>query len=620
MPRSRQLLAILVLAAVTPAAWAAKPEFTLGKAVPSDVFIYVHGAYNPEAEYLHKYWGEVWTAFKETGVIEDVHQLIATNAPPADRERFDNFWKRAGELIDGVDWDARMVEAVYASRMGAPVPEFLLLVRYEDDEKAGRNGEAFGAVLKELETVTGGENGGLVLSEQETHGAKIRTLTAKDAPFLNLRVAVRGAVVAVSIDRGLLDESLSLLAGEGEKKGLPQSERYTQAMAKLPPPEDVVVFFDVKAMIEGLRGMIAFVLQQGQPNQSTQDVSAVAGKVLDEVSILDYLASTTHTESYRQIDETVVMLAADASKSRLYKVFCQPELIEKFDRFIPKEAKAYSVSSGIDWTALYAGVLDFIGKEVPDGAGLMTRWEDVQNQMGFNPERDLFAWLGSQMVSVTLPAATPTPFSNEDKVFMIKVRDEKQAAEKIQAGLDKLNQFLTSFNQPLTSQPAEVPGTTGFRSVTHPFVAMFIHPVYGVAEGYLIVGSSPAAIQTCLATAKGEHPGVSKNERVTREGLIPKGPVASASFTDLTQLGREIAQGLGAVGMVAAMIPNQPETQPIRGVFGILSKLSPVAMKLDFFVSESSVTTFQKNAWHTRTVMNYREPKAKTETAATSGM
>ena len=63
------------------------------------------------------------------------------------------------------------------------------------------------------------------------------------------------------------------------------------------------------------------------------------------------------------------------------------------------------------------------------------------------------------------------------------------------------------------------------------------------------------------------------------------------------------------MGMVSAMIPDQPDTKPIRSIFGMLGKLSPVAMKLNFFVSESSVTTFEKNAWHVRKVMNYREPK-----------
>ena len=549
MRRSCLYLAVAALAAFTlPVAADTKPTFTLGKAVPSDVYIYVHGTHNPEREYLDKYWGEVWSSFKKTGIIEDFHTMITSSAPPAEREQFDTFWKRAGELIDGVDWSARVEELVYTSRMGTPMPEYLLLVRYENDAKAAKNGEAFIAVLKEIETVAGGENGAFASDEQKAHGATIKSLSVKNAPFLNLRVAVRGSVVAVAIDQKLLDESLALLAGEGEKKGLTQSERYTQVMAKLPPAEDAVVFFDVKALIEGMRGIMKFVGEQAQQDEHAKVALGVVNKVLDEVSILDYMATTAHTEGYKQLDESIVALAPDASKSRLYKVFCQPEPIDKFDRFIPKEATAYSVSSGLNFGALYAAILDFVGKEIPEGTDLLAKWDQAQNEIGFRPERDVFSWLGSQIVSVKLPSATPSPFSSEDSVLFIKVRDGKQASEKIKAGLDKLNEALTRANQPLTSQPAEIAGAKDFRMVTHPMVAMFLHPVYGVADGYLIIGSSAEAIQTCLATSRGEHASVTKNERVTREGVLPKGAVTAAEFTDMTNMGREIAQAIGHDG------------------------------------------------------------------------
>src|SRR3972149_4526432 len=106
-----------------------------------------------------------------------------------------------------------------------------------------------------------------------------------------------------------------------------------------------------------------------------------------------------------------------------------------------------------------------------------------------------------------------------------------------------------------------------------------------------MIGSSGEAIQTCLATARGEHASVAKNERVLREGLVPKGPVTSAGFQDMTNLGKGIAKVLSMGGMISAMIPAQPDTKPIKGIIGIAGKLAPVAMKLNFFVSTSSITT-----------------------------
>lgn len=607
MTRYRSLLAPIVLLALVPATQAQRAqEFTLVKAVPADVFVYVHGVYNPEHDFLREHWGKVRAAFKKSGVIEDVHTLIGSSlAQPGEREKFENLWKRAGELIDGVDWSARVHEWAYASRMSAPLPEYMVLLRFDED-KAARNAEAFAAVLKEIESAAGGEADGVTYTEQQVHGGTVRSLGFREAPFFNVRVAVRGPIVALAVDRSLVAESFALLADGGDKKALVESERYRQAMANLPPPEDMVAFFDVGAMLDGMKELMKHWGGQAGEDEDAQEVMRVVRKVLDEFAFLDYCASTARTEDFRQETASIVTLAPGAEKSRLYKAFVGPEAVERFDRFIPKNATGYWVSSGIDWSALYAAVLDFIGEEVSGGQGLLAEWEKTQNRIGFHPQRDLFSWLGSEMVSVSLPAAALTPFSSEDSVFMVKVRDEKLAQEKVTAGLDKLNQLLASVQQPLASQPAEIEGAEGFRTVTHPLVALFLRPVYGVAEGYLIIGSSPGAVEACLATARGDRPSVARNERVNREGLIPKGPVTSASFSDMTSLGRNLAGMLGGLGMASAMIPAEQDTKPIKGLIGILGKLAPVAMQLDFFQSKSSVTTFRENAWHTRSVINYK--------------
>ncbi len=601
------LAAFLVLPVLAQAAGTA--EFTLGKAVPSDVYICIQGVHNPEQEYIEKYWATVWNAFMESGVVEDVHNLIGTSVPEADQAGFEAFWSKAGELIKGVDWNARIEEGLYAGRMGAPMPEYLLLLRFEDG-KAEKNAEAFAAVLKEIDAAAG-PDGGVNFESSTSHGATISTLSFKQASFMNLRVAVRGPVVALAVDRTLLDETLGALAGKPGKPALVDTPRYKQAIAKLPPPENTVMFFDIRATIEGVREMIRSATSQAAEDDGGREAVRLVGKVLDELSMFDYLAATGRTEGLKEIAESIVSLSPDAERSRLFKVF-KPDPVEKFDRFIPKEATGYSVSSGFDLSALYAAVLDFIAKEMVGGEKLLAQWDGVQNDIGFRPDRDVFSWLGGQMITVTLPAVTPTPFSTSDSVTFIRIRDEKKAAEKTKAGLDRLNDFLTTQNTPLTSQPADVEGADGFRLVTHPVVAMFLRPVYGVAEGYLIIGTSSKAIEACLATARGDHPSVTRNERVLSEALIPKGPVASSSFQDLTTLGRDIAQVFNAMGLVSAFIPNQPELKPVRGAIGILGKLGPVAEKIDFIQSSSSVSTFDGRAWRSKTVTNYRSPTTQT--------
>jgi len=148
--------------------------------------------------------------------------------------------------------------------------------------------------------------------------------------------------------------------------------------------------------------------------------------------------------------------------------------------------------------------------------------------------------------------------------------------------------------------------------VTHPVIMMFIRPVYGIWNGYLVIGTSSKVIEECLATARGERPSIVQNERVQREAIIPKGPVASASFKDLTTLGTDIAQVFNAMAFISAFIPNEPEAKPIRGIFGILGKLGPVAEKIDFMRSTSSVCTFDGREWRCEKVINYRSPTIQT--------
>ncbi len=613
---SRMFWMVGLLAPCAAAMGAAPSPFTMGKGVPADVYLYIHCVDNPEQEYLNQHWDRVGKAFVESGVVEEVHKLIASSLDEDARGKFEAFWKRADELVHEFDWQAKVHEFVYTARMGFPWPEYLFLLRC-DPEAADKNASVLATILKEIAQAVGNEDNKVMCTSAKVHGATVWTLGMDESPDspmplarrIYVRVAHRGELVAIALDRELLSDSLALLAGEADKPGLTQSARYRRAMSSLPPAEDMCSFLDLSALFGGFRAIMETDLDEHGRDEEAKKILDALGKGVNELAVIDYVASTVRTDGYRQLSNTVTQLSPDAEQSRLYKAICRQEPIKRFDRHIPKEATGYSVWAGINWDALYDAVLDFIGTEVPEGKDLLTRWDAVQEEIGFRPKRDVLSWLDGPIISATIPAAVPGPFRSEDSVLLIQVRDEKKAAEKVKAGLDKLNDLLRSVQQPLASQPAEVSGADGFRTVTHPMLAMFLQPVYGVADGYLIIGTSPQAVDACLATARGERPSVVENERVVSEGLIPKGPVYSASFADMTKLGQNIAQMLGMMGMVSAMIPQQPELKPVKSLIGIAGRLAPVAMKLDFFVSQSAVCTFDGKAWHVRQVTNYSPPK-----------
>ena len=613
---------ILAAALLVPSASAlpasAEERFTLGKAVPADVYVYTHAAHNPEQEFLQEHWSRVHKAFEASGIVNEVHDLIAGQLPnPGNRQEFEAFWTKAGELIRGVDWKAKIHEFVYTSRIGPPgpgpmqwtMPDYLVLLRY-DPGPAKKNAAAFAAVLKEIATAVGGEAAGVRFISKESRGATIWTLGSPGVPF-SLRVARRGGVVAISADSRLLDESLALLEGKSANPGLVKTERFRQAMAKLPPAENMKSFFDLPALLNGIRGIVRIGVEQSGGDQEAEKVLGLMGKVLDEFELLDYVASTSRMEGRRELTDTLAPLAPNAEKKRLYGAICQPPPIKQFDRYIPKEATGYSVWAGVDLQALYAAVLDFIAKEVPDGQRHLVRWDALQQEIGFNPQRDVLSWLSGPVVAVSLPAAYAGPFSAGDWAYLLKVRDEEKARRQVKAGMDKLNAMLTAAGQPLTIQPATIKNAEGFRTITHPMMMMVLNPVYGFADGHLVLGSSPGAVEACLATAKGQGPSVAKNARVIREGLIPNGPVYSASFSDLSAMGQEISMALRMVGMVSGMMPSDPQTKPVKDIILLLGKLAPVFQELDFFVSQSAVTTFDGKAFYTRQATSYKGPSPK---------
>jgi hypothetical protein len=175
--------------------------------------------------------------------------------------------------------------------------------------------------------------------------------------------------------------------------------------------------------------------------------------------------------------------------------------------------------------------------------------------------------------------------------------------------------------QMLMISPAKV-NAEGFREITHPMFAMFLRPVVGVNGEWLTIGSSAVAVNKCLAVASGTAPSIRENKRFSAEGLVPTGPVAGASFKDTSNFGQELAGAVGMAGLVggmaAAMIPDEPDThqvkQMVQSALGIVLKLGPILQKIDFYSSESSMTTHDPGATgltvRTESVVTYKDRSA----------
>ena len=618
------LWAVAPVAAQTPAA-AAQPasaaaSFTLGRYVPQDFWMYLHGVHNPERDFVDAHWTRVWDEVRKSGVDNELKKLIVGALSETDRAEFERGWDKAVKLFNGVHWgDLFAKEIVFAERLGALTPDLVVLCRSADDSVA-TNLQG----LKDMLDAVAALSDEVKVTEDTVRGLKVWTLGAEGFP-MTLHVFNQGNIIGIVAGAKAMNEVVALLTGDKSVTALVDTPRFQKAMKELPPPEDMAGFFDFQLLMRNLDQMFTSIFEQHHPNGGDSAEAERRGKqmvvkLLGEFNFFDYSAMVSRTDGLREVTTSTARVRADALDKPLCRMVTARKPFARFDQYIPQNAAGFSVSSFIDLEALYGATLDFIRQNVPEGEAVLAQWAELQKGMDFDIKGDLFSWWSGEMVSVSLPPAVAGPFASEDFVLFIRVKDGKLAAAKVNAGIDRLATLLREHEQNLMLADVTDVQAEGFRSITHPIIAMQgLKFLVGVVGDQLVISNSSAGINACLATAAGKAPSIASNERFKKEGLTPKGPVCSASFSDLSKLGQQLGTVFFMVGMAGQMIPDEPETRPIKAIIGILGRLSPAINKIDFFSSSASVVTFDGQAWSTEQVLNYKPTPPPTSAPATPG-
>ena len=155
--------------------------------------------------------------------------------------------------------------------------------------------------------------------------------------------------------------------------------------------------------------------------------------------------------------------------------------------------------------------------------------------------------------------------------------------------------------------PAADVNAEGFRSISHGVMMMLgMKITAGVDKGWLYISNSAPAINKCLATSAGDAPSFASNERFKKEGIAPRGALSSASFSDTSKMGQELAMAIGMGLPMMGMMAAQQDPQMAR-VFTMLGKLAPVVAELNFERSRSSISRLEGDRWVSQIVVNYKE-------------
>ncbi|MCO6439443.1 MAG: hypothetical protein J5J06_20330 [Phycisphaerae bacterium] len=626
-PSGTMLLITVAIAATTARAEDVTSRFTLLRFVPGDCWMAMNYRDNPEAAWIESRWMGVLEDAKKTGIDRDALALIVHMVDEGSREQVRETMGQFQKLLSDIPWHELIgQEVAVAERLVDRLPgyEYIILAR-SNDGAAKRSFPALLAVMKEVEGLTKHVRlADLTIAGME--GVRAEFLDDPESsqrPELTISLFRRGDVIGLVIGEKATNDVLAMMSSKpGAPKSVMEVDRFRSAVAEAQRPEDGLMIFDIRGLLSQIRVLFGKISEETSKAEAQQWVGVV-NALINELSLIDSVVTTVETKNLRQVTHTLVRLNEDRRKGPLARAIFDRQPIDNFERYVPADATSFWVSNGADFGALYDWALGFVGERIPEGKAHVAKMKGLFEQFGFDPQRDVFSWVGGEMATVRVPNISSRSPVEADAVFFLGVKDADLARAKVNQALDALAAFVQQKGQPLTIGPAKGVDAEGFRQINHPFLMGATQPVVGVADRWLIVASSAAAVNKSLAVAAGRAPSIRSSTRYREEGLSVTGPVHSMYFKDLRNYGENMAEKMQTIANIGAMFPmmlpmmsKDPKdaadlakfANGMQEGFAIVAKLGPIFRKIDFMSSEASVSIVDGDVIRETRVLTYRAP------------
>ncbi|MFH1747542.1 MAG: tetratricopeptide repeat protein [Planctomycetota bacterium] len=333
------LAVLLAVTTLSTPARADDGQFTLARAIPNDVFLYVATQHNPEREFLEEYWGKVFEALAQCGIGEELLGLLGAVLDGDEMDEVERLKERAAYLLEQVEWKQLIGgEFVFAERFDKLLrdpkgriikilmPDMVWMFRgtpgSTEQNYAGLVGILDG-LTEEINRLAGHEV--LTVERLTEHGAEVATVnllaSASDAPPLPLSIARRDDLIVITMGQDIRAEVLGLLAGQGPATALANDARFQQAFAQLPQAEDSMVFFDLHALLKPLWELVEFGLSEANRSRDRQRNT---GRSAEANEISGRASAAYQTGDYEQALELIQQaykVAPDDSRV-LYNLAC----------------------------------------------------------------------------------------------------------------------------------------------------------------------------------------------------------------------------------------------------------------------------------------------------------
>lgn len=581
------------------------PKDSLAKYVPQDVWLYSHTWRTPGRDKLFGHWKEILEALKNCGIDQELRNALYTATPEDKRTTFNMRWEEISTAFGNVEWvDLACDEFVFAERLRSVVPDIVIVARPKA-ETLDKNVKALAAIFDLFNSYLEGKP-----VPAKVQG-RLRTWSIQsDQADIGLHLLHMDEKIALVFGQSAFVEVRALFLGEKKFPSFESNERFKRAVQEVPNKGHAITFLDVHSVFQWVSKLPELILGKRELAKPIKTVSGVIAAITNQLDFMDYIVISQEVSGNKQIQHTVARIKGSCCEKACARALTKQEPISDFARYVPKEAKSYIVSSMFDLRLIYDTILEIVKTEIPDGDQLCEKWQAIQTENQFHVRGDVLDWVSGEFIICALPPATPSPFGKEDMVALFRIRDAELARAKIPTLVDRTVMFFKNSGQELSVAPATNLPVDGFQNATIPTMVMFIGtPCFGIWDEWFVLGSSEESIALVMETAAGKHPSITKNERFIKEGLHSNEPIVGASFADLTNIGQELSAAFFGFGFAAGMIPNEPETAPLKAIMGSMVRLGPVVNKIDFLSSSSTLTTFKDNAWHSKSVTTYK-PKA----------
>lgn len=638
-PQGRPILLCLV------ALFAASPRSTgqeLSRVVPSDAYSYMHMVSDPSMDFVHEANRGVWQAVKEARLHESVLAMLRVNrVPEQDVAQVEGLIGLCTDLVGKVDWDQLVEhEMVYAEIPSVPFPgmeigisSVLLACR-----PARENVPALERSLVDLISGVAGITDSLSIQSTETTAdppTRVHSLMAGSQKWMHpvVQVAVRGDTIMAGFGAEAFGRALDNLEGRSDD-ALVDSTRFQNAVGELPGTSTQFVYFDVEGLLDYIFDQVGPMViresgNQWQVRQGFDDLRQLADFVDTSVTSVHAEGNTLVAECWTRYDP----IAADAGNP-LYEAFCQPAEVSELMDYVPADATSFSITGGVDLRPLHDWALERVQTYgVPDVAEGIILYDGIQAALDISLSDDILSWVGSETVTITMPAQRPLPGGGEDWVMISRLRDAKGAKKVI----SRLGAVYEVMMPPLLERleaelggPAAIPqieitdaegGFPGFKrihvTVSIPGMPIPIPPIdmiAGVIGNQMIVSSSNGAIQRVMDVAAGELDGVWDHPAMASNDRLPQGDVSSLYYIPV---GKQLAELTAGLGMVAPMMGvlkqaagNDPELQRMADFLtDVMPRVTRILNALDFLEDEVTYSQSRNGGLtsYSRTTTRYRD-------------